>query len=143
MVEFSLRTRYFPGSLRRTVVLTPLPIKSSLDRDILKAYRPVSHCHFISKIVEKLSQSSSQNAYCPTASMSRINLRIGRHAVLTEASFLRVHNDLLSAADTNSLFLVLLIMPAAFDIIDHDLFLNIFQLLGVEDTVFPWFCSYL
>ena len=66
--------------------------------------------------------------------INRINLPIGPQRN-SEATVLRVHNDLLAAGDTKQpVFLVVLDMSAAFDTIDNDLLLERLQPLGIEST---------
>ena len=52
VINESLSTGTFPQSLKHSVV-TPLIKKPSLDRNVLKNYRPVSNLSFVSKLIEK------------------------------------------------------------------------------------------
>ena len=75
--------------------------------------------------------SSFQSAYRPGHS--------------TETAILKVVNDLLLAMDEDKLsVLVLLNLPAAFNIIDHDTLLYCLQhVFGIQGTVLSWFRFYL
>ena len=98
IVNQSLQTGYVPAIMKKAL-LTPLLKKPSLDKEILKNYRPVSNLSFVSKITEKaaMSQISGysifnglltkfQSAYRPLHSM--------------ETALLRVQNDVLTMLDS-------------------------------------------
>ena len=63
----------------------------------------------------------------------------------TETALIQVHNDILSAMDTQQLtILILLDLSAAFDTIDHQVLLNrMQQRIGITGVVYDWFASYL
>ena len=99
--------------------ITPLLKKTSLDRNVMKNYRPVSNLPFLSKILEKvMSRVLSEHR-------ARNNLDIPLQSAYrqhhsTETALLKVHNDVLRALDRREcVFLVLLDLSAAFDTIDH------------------------
>ena len=106
--------------------MIPLIKKPSLDREMIKKYRPVSNLSFLSKVIEKVISirilkhildnnivDSFQSAY-----------RAGHSC---ETALLRVYNDIVTTVGKdNGSFLVLLDLSAAFDTIDHD---NLFYIL--------------
>jgi hypothetical protein len=51
-----LQEGLFPSDMKKALV-TPLLKKASLDKDILKNYRPVSNLSFVSKVIEKAAMS--------------------------------------------------------------------------------------
>ena len=53
IVNYSIKEGSFPNCFKMAYV-TPLQKKPSLDRNILKNYRPVSNLSFISKLIEKV-----------------------------------------------------------------------------------------
>ena len=53
IVNLCLTTGNFPTSCKSSIVI-PLIKKSSLDREMLKNYRPVSNLSFLSKVIEKV-----------------------------------------------------------------------------------------
>ncbi len=75
IVNMSLTSFIFPQSMK-TALVRPLLKKASLDREIMKHYRPVSNLSFLSKVIEKAvsfqisDHLSSNNLYEP------YNLRI-------------------------------------------------------------------
>ena len=116
----------------------------SCDPDILKNYRPVSNLSFLSKVNEKVVSKRTyhhtkfhcldekfQSAYKPHHS--------------TETALLRVHNDLLIAADKKKLgLLVLLDLSAAFDTNDHQTMIATLEnTFGISGTALKWYNSYL
>ena len=53
IINVSLSTGIFPSKFREAVV-SPLLKKPSLDKEVLKNYRPVSNISYVSKIMEKV-----------------------------------------------------------------------------------------
>ena len=98
--------------------------KPSLDKNLLKNYRPISNLPFLSKILEKvvlhklLSHLQENNLSNPFQSAYRTG-----HS--TETVLLRTVNDILSALDNDNIsVLVLLDLSAAFDTSDHQILLS-------------------
>ena len=132
-----------PKSLK-TALIRPLLKKSGLDSDILKNYRLVPNLTFISKVIEKvlsgrLSEHLINNSpFDPPQSAYR-----DKHS--TETALIKVHNDILSALDTCSSAILLMLDPsAAFDTIDHDILLSrLCNVYGIPDNALAWFRYYL
>ncbi len=63
----------------------------------------------------------------------------------TETALLKLSNDILMAADSGECtVLVLLDLSAAFDSVDHDIWINrLHNLAGLSGAVLKWFTSYL
>ncbi len=134
----SLASGEFPQQYK-SAIIRPLLKKSNLDSNELKNYRPVSNLHFISKILEKLvvnrldDHMREHNLYDPLQSAYR-----SEHS--TETGLMKLNNDILSSLDHGRCtVLVSLDLTAAFDTVDH----SIFIIYGVSHTALQWFRSYL
>ena len=128
LVNCSLSEGAVPDGFKSAVV-TPLIKKSSLSKDDLKNYRPVSGLSFISKLVERVWKM-------------RIAYRRGHS---TETALLSIKNQIhLSLARGEATAVVLLDQSAAFDTIDHDKLLDCLRKwFGVGGRCLDWFKSYL
>ncbi|XP_072039764.1 uncharacterized protein [Amphiura filiformis] len=143
IVNVSFNTGIFPDSLKDAII-TPVIKKQSMDPNILKNYRPISNIKVVAKVAEMVASSrltehlnqnnlneSFQSAYKPLHS--------------TETALLRVKNDIASAIDNkNAVFLVMLDLSAAFDTIDHTIFVNrLCHTFHIQGCALQWFASYL
>ena len=143
IINTSLESGTVPSRFKKAIV-TPLIKKPSLDRNVLKNYRPVSNLTFLSKILEKVVSKNlavhktENNLEVPLQSAYREN-----HS--TETALLKVHNDVLRAIDDGEcVFLVLLDLSAAFDTIDHtQLQKRLTDFFGISQTALSWVNSYL
>lgn len=121
----------------KTASVTPILKKPGADPNF-DNFCPVSNLLFILKILEKVvaSQLHSylndhnlyeqfQSGFCPNHS--------------TETALLRITNDLLMAADSGLLtILILLDLSAAFDTISHDILLSRLAFIGISHTPLAW-----
>lgn len=142
IVNLSLSSGTMPTHLKDAVI-SPILKKSSLDKDVLKNYRPVSNLSFVSKLCERvvaarfLEHLDDNNISNPFQSAYK-----KQHS--TETALLRVHNDIMKAVDSHgAAILVLLDLSAAFDTIDHQLLLRTLHKLGIRGSAHTWFKSYL
>ena len=132
IVNLSLTTGIFPDALK-TALVYPLIKKLTLDPNLFKSFRPVSHLSFLSKIIEKIIAKrllqhliendlleQMQSAYKPCHS--------------TETALLKVQNDILGLLDKGQcVYLALLDLSAAFDTVDHEVLLEILEsYVGIE-----------
>ena len=114
----------FPDTLKSALV-TPILKKPNLDPEVMKNYRPISNLAFLGKVIERCAMkqfvsyldcndlfASSQSAY--------------RQYHSIETALTRVYNDRLMDLDKQGgeTVLVLLDLSAAFDTIDHTVFIN-------------------
>lgn len=143
IVNKSLTEHKMPATLKEALV-KPLIKKTSLDKEDLKNYRPVSNLPFIGKVIEKAAiqqmneHITTNNLYEPLQSAYTSN-----HS--TETALLKVSDDILSALDNGKcVFMVLLDLSAAFDTIDHSVFLaRMKEDYAMSGGVAGWMQSYL
>ena len=141
--EHPLTTGIVPRDLK-TAVVKPLLKKTSLDKNLLKNYRPISKLPFLSKILQKvllhklLSHLQESNLSNPFQSGYRPG-----HS--TETVLLRIVNDILSALDNDNISVLLLSdLSATFDTIDHQILLSrLISVFDIQSTALQWFQSYL
>ena len=126
IINMSLAFGHVPTSTK-TALVTLLIKKSSLDKEVLQNYQPVSNLAFLSKVLERVVCARFREyptANCllePHQSTYRVN-----HS--TETALLRVQSDLLMAVDEGcAAFLVLLDLSVAFDMTDHGILLTHLQ----------------
>jgi len=143
IINESLRTGIFPHGSKHSVV-TPIIKKPSLDRNILKNYRPVSGLSFVSKLIEK------QAVRMVNEHMNRHNLgeqlqSAYKQAHSTETALMKVKDDITkSLSQRRGVFLVLLDLSSAFDTVSHTILLKRMESeLGLKGNVLNWFKSYL
>ena len=104
----------------KSAVVTPLIKKSSLSKDDLKNYRPVSGLSFISKLVERVV-ASQLSRHVSLHGLENENQSAYRRGHSTETALLSIKNQIhLSLARGEATAVVLLDQSAAFDTIDHD-----------------------
>ena len=133
-INTSLTTGIVPPDLK-TAIVKPLLKKPSLDRNLLKNYRPISNLPFLSKILEKvvlhklLSHLQENNLSNPFQSAYRAGCS-------TETVLLRIVKDILSALDNDNISVLLLLdLSAAFDTLDHQILLSrLNSVLGIKST---------
>ena len=143
IVNLSMSMGNFPDTCKVAHV-TPVLKKSTLNKDCLKNYRPVSNLSFIAKVIEKVVLSQlmdhllSENLLEPYQSAYKPG-----HS--TETALLDIHNFIASQLDEGRfVLLVLLDLSSAFDTVSHNNLLNILQSkYRISGTVLTWFKSYL
>jgi hypothetical protein len=142
MINLSINTSTVPKSWKIASV-SPLLKKSTLDPEEMKHYRPISNLPYMSKILEKVVltqldehmdkhslREPCQSAYRPCHS--------------TETAVIKIMNDILCDIDNRKcVLLILLDMSAAFDTVDHSIFLNRMQYdFGICGSANEWLKSY-
>uniref|UniRef100_A0AAR2LE49 Reverse transcriptase domain-containing protein n=1 Tax=Pygocentrus nattereri TaxID=42514 RepID=A0AAR2LE49_PYGNA len=138
----SLNNGTVPLSLK-TASVTPILKKPGLDPNNFDNLRPISNLPFLAKILEKVV-ASQLHSYLSTHNLYEQFQSGFRPHHSTETALLRITNDLLMAADSGFLtILILLDLSAAFDTISHDILLNRLASIGISQTPLAWFSSYL
>ena len=143
IVNKSIMGFTMPNALKEAIV-KPLIKKPTLDPENLKNFRPVSNLPYLGKLIENVVinqiddhlakhqlHEPLQSAYTPNHS--------------TETAIVKVTNDILRGLDRRQcVYLVLLDLSAAFDTIDHQVFLlRLREDYGVSGGVNDWMESYL
>ncbi len=143
LVNISLRDGIFPHRFKEAVV-TPLIKKSSLPKNELKNYRPVSGLCFISKLVERVV-AAQVKSHLELNDLNNNLQSAYSSGHSTETALLSIKNDIhLSLSKGLPTALILLDLSAAFDTIDHDLLLErLSTWFGFTRTVSKWFLSYI
>ena len=115
----------FPTSCMSSIIL-PLILKTGLDPEILKNYRPVANLSFISKIIEKAIATQIHDHLINNNIVDNFQsaYKAGHSC---ETALLRVYNDIATIIGKgNGAMLVLLDLSAALDTIGHN---NLFCIL--------------
>ena len=119
----SFQNGHFPDSLK-SALITPLIKKPSLDCENLKSYRPVANLKFLAKTIERACSSQIQE-YLALRNLRGKMQSAYRPGHSIETALLRVYNDMLLAVDKGKeVVLILLDYSAAFDTINHGVFLT-------------------
>jgi len=143
IVNTSLTSGIFPDVLKQSIV-TPIIKKSTMDPEVLKSYRPVANIKFLSKVIEKAASCQTTDHVDGNHLSDEYQSSYKRHHS-TETALVKVQSDILQSLDNNkAVFLVLLDMSAAFDTVDHDIFLNrLNNRFGMGGAVQSWYKTYL
>ena len=132
----------FPVSEKKAIV-KPLLKKIGLDEELLNNYRPVSNLTFLSKIIEKSILKQLMPFFEKKCVIPKFQSAY-RESHSTETALCRIYNDLVENVCLGLLsLLILLDLSAAFDTIDHEMFLNDLFEMGLSGVVLKLLKCYL
>ena len=133
----------FPSHFK-SALASPLWKKSTLNRNDIKNYQPVSNLSLLSNILEKVV-TNHLNSHINSSHTSNDYQSAYRKFHSTETALLKTHNDIPSSMDDGKVTaLTLLDLFAAFDTIDHTILLRrLDDWFGVSGKALDWFKSYL
>ena len=141
IINKSFETGTFPESEKFSYV-RPL-IKAGKNPNDISSFRPLYNTSFLSKLLENVALQQlechlTRLQYLPTFQSAYRKF----HSV--ETAVCRIYNDLvINKAAGSCSILILLDLSAAFDTVDHSIFLNDLEVLGLSGLVLEWFKSYL
>ena len=143
IINSSLTEGVFPESYK-VAHIKPLLKSTSLDKDILSNYRPVSNLSYLSKLLERCvlrqftKYLNTNKLFCEFQSAYR-----KFHSC--ETALIKICDDVLRNLDSGKcIFILFLDLSAAFDTISHDILIDILKnKYGVSGQVLKWFQSYL
>uniref|UniRef100_A0A8C6M6H9 Reverse transcriptase domain-containing protein n=1 Tax=Nothobranchius furzeri TaxID=105023 RepID=A0A8C6M6H9_NOTFU len=142
IIHSSLSSGTVP-SLFKSASVSPILKKPGLDPNDFNNLRPISHLPFISKVLEKTVASQLHSHLTRNNLYEQFQSGFRPHHS-TETALIKITNDLLIAADSGLIsILILLDLSAAFDTISHPILLNRLYSLGITHTPLRWFQSYL
>ena len=138
IVNTSLQSGHILPTLK-SAIIKPLLKKPTLDPQDLANYRPISNLPFLTKVLDKLVSVYIQEHLYGNRILNKFQSGF-RAAHSTETALVRVTNYLLMTADRgSSSLLILLDLSAAFDTVDHHIFLHRPQhLAGLTGTALEW-----
>ena len=127
----------------KSAIVRPLLKKAGSDL-ICKNYRLVSNLQFVLKLVEKAILSQFI-VHCDNYDLLPDYQSAYRRGYSCETAVLRLINDVLWSMERQCVTPCLLLdLSAAFDTVDHDLFISIMEeIFAIKDTALQWFEQYL
>ena len=143
IINLSLSNGSVPHSMKCAIV-SPLLKKPTLDKEILKKYRPVSNLTFLSNVLERVVARQLID-YMSRHHLHEVYQSAYKQFHSTETALLKIQNDILCGIDSgDAVILIQLYLSAAFDLMDHKILLKRMEdILGIKDTALEWFASYL
>src|SRR5664279_5279013 len=135
IINLSLSTGVFPDHFKSSLVLPHLK-KSTLDKEDLSSYRPISHLSFLSKLTERVVKSRLNDHLSSNSLLNSFQSAYTKfHS--TESTLLAVHDHIINAMSHQKVTaLCLLDLSAAFDTIDHSILLErLSSWFGLNGTV--------
>ena len=133
IVNLSISSGIFPSSWKTQLVL---PLHKKNDKLEASNYRPVLHLVELGKIVESVIHKQVYDHF------EENQLFHANHSTVT--ALIQLQDLWLSASEDKKLSAALLLdLSAAFDIVDHKIFLEKLQVYKFSEQAIEWFSSYL
>ena len=138
--NLSLESGHFPSKLKLCRVI---PIFKAGNHEECDNYRPISLLSSISKILEKIVADKLVHHL-----LNNDLLYCNQYGFLpkrsTEHNLLKIVNYVSEALNEGQFCIgVFLDLKKAFDVCSHDILLTKLKLMGIRDTAFDWFKTYL
>ena len=118
--------------------------ESTIDLNDPASYRPMSNLSFLSKVVEKLvdvrlSEHIKRHCLLPVRQSAYHSFH------LTERAVISIHSDMIGVVDQVDIgALVLLNLSAAFDTVDHFIFMDVLRRrFGIDGSALSWVAEFL
>jgi hypothetical protein len=124
-------------------IITPLLKKSSLNKDCLTNYRPVSQLPSLSKVAERLVYNQLSQYLEVNDLMDNYQTAYRCHHSCETALLYITDFALHSMDEGNVTILVMLDLSSAFDGVDKHILINIIRHLGVSGSALSWIQNYL
>ena len=138
IINTSLTTGIVLGDLKIAIV-RPLLKKPSLNKNLLKNYRPISHISVQNSFFFKSFSTNFSPISKKTTSATQLTKIAYRAEHSTRTVLVRAVNDILSALNKD-ISVLLLDLSAAFDTIHHQILLSrLNSVFGIQPTALQWF----
>ena len=143
IINKSLQQAEVPVQLK-TALLRPLLKDHELEWNSHSSYRPVSNLPYVSKLLEKVVHARIENHLTENNLNDPDQTAYSKYNS-TETALLSIQNDILDNMDNQkATILVMLDISAAYDTIDHDIFLARLKTdCGINGKALRWMESYL
>ena len=143
IINASLCSDLFPEDFKCAHV-NPILKNTTLSKEDLNSYKPISNLSFISKILEKVV-ANRLASHININGLTNASQSAYKQFHSTETALLKVHNDINLNIDNGKVTaLILLDLSAAFDTIGHDILITrLSTWYGISGTALSWFTSYL
>jgi exonuclease III len=143
IMNLSLSTGICPDQFKSSLVLPHLK-KSTLNKEELANYRPISHLSFLSKLSERIVKNRLTHHLSSNTLLNSFQSAYAKfHS--TETTLLAVHDHIINSISQQKVTaLCLLDLSAAFDTIDHSILIQrLSAWFGFNGKVLSWIESYL
>ena len=127
----------------KTAQVTPLLKSPSMDKFLLKSYRPVSNLRSVGKLHERVGVIRL-NEHIENSHKLEVCQSAYKPGHSTETALLKVFSDIATHMDQGRIVLLAMIdLSAAFDTIDHDMLVRLMdEEYGIRGSALSWYSSY-